>query len=143
MQDARSVYADIIDRERPVSEKHPPMSRLNRAAQFSPFAALTGYDDLIRESERVTDARAELDEGGKEVLDRKLLWLLRQKPGTEARFTYFVPDAKKAGGAYVTATGSILRYDPLSRSLLLDEGSEIPIDELRAVESEAFSEELW
>ena len=142
MADARIEYADIIDREHPVSMKHPPMSRLNRAAQFAPFAALTGYDDLIRESERETDARTELDESSMEELDRKLVWLLRQDEPPEAEFTYFVPDSKKAGGAYATAAGRLLRYDPLSRSVTLSGGETLFIDDIRAIESDAFGDGL-
>ena len=142
MDDARTEYADIIDREHPVSEKHPPMSRLNRAAQFAPFAALTGYDDLIRESERETDARTELDESSIEELNRKLVWLLRQDDPPEASFTYFVPDSKKAGGAYETVTDKLLRYDQFSRSITLHSGETLFIDDILAIESDAFCEEL-
>ena len=138
MPDARIEYADIIDRERPVSEKHPPMSRRGRAAQFAPVAALTGYDDLIRESERETDARTELDEGGAEALDRKLAWLLRQDDPPEAAFVYFVPDKKKDGGAYARAVGKPVRYDPVSRALALSGGETVFIDDLLEIESPAF-----
>ncbi len=140
MRNAREEYADIIDRAHPVSEKHPPMSRLNRAAQFSPFAALTGYDDLIRESERETDARTELDEGSLEALDRRLTWLLRHPGAPEAEFTYFIPDGKKSGGAYVTVTGRPQRYDPLSRSVTLSGGEVLFIDDVRAIECDAFGD---
>ena len=133
MDNARIEYADIIDREHPVSAKHPPMSRLNRAAQFAPFAALTGYDDLIRESERETDARTELDESSIEELNRKLVWLLRQDDPPEASFTFFVPDSKKAGGAYETVAGRLLRYDPLSRSITLGGGETLFIDDIREI----------
>ena len=138
MKDARTAYADIIDREYPVSAKHPPMSRLNRAAQFAPFAALTGYDDLIRESERETGARTELDENSIEMLDRKLAWLLRHRDPPEASFTFFVPDGKKAGGAYQTVAGRLLRYDPLSRSVTLSGGETLFIDDIREIECDAF-----
>ena len=142
MDDARVEYADIIDREHPVSTKHPPMSQLNRAAQFAPFAALTGYDDLIRESERETDARTELDESSIEELNRKLVWLLRQDDPPEAAFTFFVPDSKKAGGAYETVTGKLLRYDQFARSITLDNGETLFIDDIRAIESDDFREEM-
>jgi len=142
MDNARIEYADIIDREHPVSAKHPPMSRLNRASQFAPFAALTGYDDLIRESERETDARMELDESSIEELNRKLVWLLRQDDPPEASFTFFVPDSKKAGGAYETVTGKLLRYDQFFRSITLDSEETLFIDDIRAIESDAFREEL-
>ena len=142
MADARIEYADIIDREHPVSAKHLPMSRLNRAAQFAPFAALTGYDDLIRESERETDTRTELDESSIEELNRKLVWLLRQDDPPEAAFTFFVPDSKKAGGAYETVTGKLLRYDQFARSITLDNGETLFIDDIRAIESDDFREEM-
>lgn len=78
MSDARKEYADIIDREHHVSKKRQQMARLNRAAQFAPFAALTGYDDLIRESERETDEQLDLDEDSKAALNEKLVWLFHQ-----------------------------------------------------------------
>lgn len=140
MDDARIEYADIIDRAHPVSAKHPPMSRLNRAAQFAPFAALTGYDDLIRESERETDACTELDESSIETLNRTLVWLLRQADPPEASFTFFVPDGKKAGGAYETVSGRLLRYDPLSRSVTLDSGETLFIDDIREIACDALPE---
>ena len=140
MNDARTEYADIIDRAHPVSAKHPPMSRLNRAAQFAPFAALTGYDDLIRESERETDACTELDESRVEALNRTLVWLLRQADPPEASFTFFIPDGKKAGGAYETVSGRLLRYDPLSRSVTLSSGETLFIDDIREIACDAFPE---
>ena len=143
MRDARDEYADIIDLERPVSEKHPPMPRANRAAQFSPFAALTGYDDLIREAERETDERAELDENSVEALDRKLIFLLSWDDAPEAVFTYFIPDSKKAGGAYRSVAGRILRYDRFARSLTLTGGETVLIDDIRGIESDVFGDALW
>ncbi len=138
MNDAKTEYADIIGLPRHVSEKHPPMPRLNRAAQFAPYAALTGYDDLIRESERETDARVELDSDGVETLDRKLAWLLRRADPPEAVFTCFVPDAKKDGGAYVRVAGVPVKYDPLSRSVALAGGGTVFIDDVREIECAAF-----
>ncbi len=142
MDDARTEYADIIDREHPVSAKHPPMSRLNRAAQFAPFAALTGYDDLIRESERETDTRTELDESSIEELNRKLVWLLQQDDPPEASVTFFVPDSKKAGGAYETVIGKLLRYDQFSRSITLDSGETLFIDDIIDIAIEDYQEYL-
>jgi len=142
MRDARTEYADIIDREHHVSGTRPQMPRLARAAQFAPYAALTGYDDLIRESERETEARTELGADGKEALNRRLVWLLHQDIPPAAAFTCFVPDEKKAGGGYVTVTGSIVRWDALSGSLTLDGGETICIEDVRAVECEAFPEDF-
>lgn len=128
MNDARTTYRDIIDRQHPISRRHLPMSRLNRAAQFAPFAALTGYDDMIRESARYTEHRTELDEDAKETLNRVLVFLTHQIPSPQAIFTLFVPDAKKEGGAYITVTDSILRCDEYNRTLTLAGGRVIPID---------------
>lgn len=133
MNDARKEYADLIDREHHVSKKRQPMERISRAAQFAPFAALTGYDDLIREAERETDAQLELDEDGKTELNEKLVWLLQQESAPEADFTYFVPDGRKSGGEYVTVTGRISKYDAFSQSLTLQGGKVLRIEELTAI----------
>ena len=130
ISEARREYGDLIDRPHPVSRKHFPMSRLNRAAQFSPFAALTGYDDLITESARETDARRTPDEGRISELDRRLRLLFRDGEAPEATFTWFVPDGKKAGGKYVTARGRAIRCDRLGRTLTLADGTVIPLEDL-------------
>lgn len=114
------------------------MSRLNRAAQFAPFAALTGYDDMIRESARYTELRTELDEDAKEMLNRVLVFLTHQMPSPQAIFTLFVPDAKKEGGAYITVTDRILRYDEYNRTLTLTGGRVIPIDSVVDIVCDAF-----
>ncbi len=134
MDDARVVYSDIFDREHHVSSKRPHMSRLSRAAQFAPFAALTGYDDLIRESSRQTSARIELDESQKDELNRSLVYLLENRETAEAVFTCFIPDGKKSGGEYVQYAGRIARYDRLSGSLMLDSGAVIDIDSICEIE---------
>ena len=136
MKDTGKEYADIIDRPHHVSKKRAPMSLLARAAQFSPFAALTGYDDLIAESARWTQTQAELDESEKERLDRILRFLFQT--GAEADITWFVPDGRKQGGAYRTARGTIARYDGLKRSITLSEGQTIPVDDISSIASDAF-----
>lgn len=101
-------YDDIIHLPHPVSPRHPQMPLADRAAQFSPFAALTGHDAAIRETARLTDSPVELEESGKEQLDRQLLLVqenLAQKP--EIEVTYFQPDEKKSGGVYVTVCGRV------------------------------------
>ena len=143
MNDARKRYGDIIDRERPVSEKHPQMPRQNRAAQFAPFAALTGYDDLIRESERYTERQITLDEDKKEELNRKLHALLRTDPPKEAVFTCFVPDAKKSGGTYEDVTGKIANADFLYGYITLDSGRVLDIGDVIEIESAAFLPERF
>ena len=126
------AYDDIINLPHPTSAKHPRMSMAARAAQFSPFAALVGHGAAIRETARLTDRKIELTEEEKEVLDEKL-WLLNDT-GKEALFTYFLPDGKKDGGAYVTAAGSIERLDPLERQIILTGGAVIPIEDILEIE---------
>jgi len=139
-RDAKSCYADIINLEHHVSAKRPRMDRPSRAAQFSPFAALTGYDDLIRESERGTDSRIELNEERKAQLNDRLARLLAAGPSPEAVFTYFVPDEKKEGGQYVSAAGRVVRFDQQSRSIILADGRTIPASEVISIDSDIFSE---
>ena len=134
MTDARREYGDIIDRERPVSQKHPRMPRLKRAAQFSPFAALTGYDDLVAEAARETEEEILLDADRIEELNDTLVQLFSRSEPPEARFTLFRPDKKKAGGAYVTVTGRAARYDPAEQTITLADGTEFPLRALKSVE---------
>ena len=119
-------YDDIIHLPHHVSTKHPQMALSDRAAQFSPFAALTGHEDSIRETARRTEAFLELDEDKKEQLDEKMHVLqeyFSEKP--EIMVTYFVPDEKKAGGAYVTHRGRIRKIDTYLRRLLFEDGTEV------------------
>lgn len=126
-------YDDILDLPHHVSTTHPPMPMADRAAQFSPFAALTGYDDAIRETARRTDRRAEPSEEVLAMLDQKLRLLARQ-PGAAARFTWFVPDVRKAGGAYVTVEGVVRRIDTDARRVLLENGTLIPLNDVLEIE---------
>ena len=129
-------YDDIIDLPHHQSMAHPQMSRINRAAQFAPFAALTGYDAAIAETGRLTDAAAELDESRKAVLNAKLQLLLRQiHDRPPATFTFFVPDQRKAGGAYRSVTGIIRKYIAAENALLLEDGTVIPIDRITDADS--------
>lgn len=125
-----SKYEDIIHLPHPVSETHPRMSMADRAAQFSPFAALTGYDAAVRETARLTDSRMELDESAKGILDRKMQELQRGQPVT---VTYFKPDRHKAGGAYLTVTAPFLRLDPIERRLVLEDLS-VPVTDIYSIE---------
>ena len=125
-------YRDIIDLPAPVSSRHPQMPLQNRAAQFMPFAALTGYGDAIEETARVTDAKLELTEDELLILDQQLAELrplLSQRP--EVTFVYFEPDARKEGGAYITRAGIVKKIDDYGRSILLEDGIVIPMDALR------------
>lgn len=133
-------YDDIINRPHHVSNKHPQMPLKNRAAQFSPFAALTGHDAAIKEIARLTRERAELDENTKAVIDERLRILKKyctQQP--EISVTYFQPDEQKEGGAYVTAAGKIKKIDSYGRRLFLENDMVIPVDELIAIEGGLFS----
>ena len=122
------AYDDIIDLPHPTSARHPRMSMTDRAAQFSPFAALVGHGAAIRETARLTDRKIELTEDEKAVLDEKLCLLL--DTGGEAVFVYFLPDEKKDGGAYVTAAGRIKRLDFLERRVILTDGAVIPVEDI-------------
>lgn len=132
-------YKDIINLPHHVSSKRPQMSMLNRAAQFSPFAALTGYDDAIHETGRLTDEKVDLSEGEKEVLDRKQQVLMEKLAAHPAlTITYFVPDAKKSGGAYITKSGNLKKIDEFERWMLLTDGTKIPLDDVADIESKLF-----
>lgn len=114
----------------------------NRAAQFSPFAALTGHEELIREAARLTDSFIELDEDQKEQLNRQLRTIrehLEQEP--ECEITYFQPDAKKDGGAYVTLRGKIKKIDESTRRILLTDGTVLPVMHLFSIRGELFEQE--
>ena len=132
-------YDDIIHLPHPTSTRHPRMPIADRAAQFAPFAALTGYDSAIKETARLTDEWVALDENAKAELDLKLRYLLDQLPNPpEAVFTYFEPDSKKDGGAYVSKSGIIKRIDPLEHKVILRDGSMIPIEFIVEIETPAF-----
>ena len=132
-------YDDIIHLPHPTSTRHPRMPIADRAAQFAPFAALTGYDSAIKETARLTDEWVALDENAKAELDLKLRYLLDQLPNPpEAVFTYFEPDSKKDGGAYVSKSGIIKRIDPIEHKVILRDGSIIPIEFIVEIETPAF-----
>ena len=128
-------YDDMIHLPHHTSSRHPRMSMADRAAQFSPFAALSGHEDAIRETARLTTERIELSESRKEELNEQLVWL-REHPDARERvtMTYFCPDAKKAGGAYVTVTGAVKKIDEYEKTLWMEDGTVIAIEELSAVE---------
>lgn len=125
------AYDDILDMPHHISEKHPRMDSLDRAAQFSPFAALTGYDAAIEETARLTEEKVELDEDRLKILDRKLSELMEgDLAKKKVSITYFVPDEKKKGGKYVTVSGNIKKLDKNSRQLILDDDTIIPVGEV-------------
>lgn len=139
MDSKQTNYDDIIHLPHHVSKKHPQMSISDRAAQFAPFAALTGHGAAIKETARLTDARIELDESAKTILDEKLRIIqetLDERP--EITVTYFQPDEKKAGGRYVSATGIVKKIDLYRRSVLMEDGRWIPILDIFEIEGELF-----
>ena len=135
----KDQYDDIINLPHHVSKTRPQMSMLDRAAQFSPFAALTGYDAAIKETGRLTDEKVKLCEEEKEALDRKQQILLEKLADHPAlTVIFFVPDEKKSGGAYVTKRGKLKKIDEFERLMQLADGTKIPLDDVAEIESELF-----
>ena len=129
-------YDDIIDLPHPISKHHPPMPVADRAAQFAPFAALTGYEDAIEEAARLTDAQEELGEDAQRELNEKLQLLIasaEQHP--ELTVTYFEPDTKKAGGRYVTLTGCLKRIQVVAQMIEFTSGKKVPLASVLDIES--------
>ena len=132
-------YEDIINLPRPVSKKHPQPPLSERAARFAPFAAITGYEEMVLEEARVTEEKIELDECALILLDKKLNIIqkhLSQSP--EITVTYFVPDKKKNGGAYRTVTGIVKRIDPYKKFLFMSDDEKIQIEDIYKLEGELF-----
>ena len=133
------AYDDIIHLPRHVSAKHPHMALIDRAAQFSPFAALTGHGAAIKETARLTDERVELDESMKDILGNKLQIIaerIMERP--EIVITYFKPDGKKNGGAYVEAVGMVKKIDGYKRIVIMADRQEIPMDDIIGIEGQIF-----
>lgn len=124
-------YDDIINLPHHVSVKHPRLSKEQRAAQFAPFVALTGYGDAIKETARITEDRIEIDEEEKKKIDNKIIELkskINDKP--KVTITFFIPDIKKSGGEYVTIIGNLRRIDEYNKLLILEDKKKIPIEEI-------------
>lgn len=136
-------YDDIIDLPCPTSSKHPRMSLMNRAAQFSPFAALTGHDAAIAETARMTDRKIELSEDAKDILDEKISFLLNViEAAPEITVTHFIRDKRKTGGAYVAYTGRLRLIDGIKRKLFFTDSTEISIDNVYDIDCELFEDKL-
>ena len=124
-------YDEIMGLPHHISKTRPQMPMSDRAAQFAPFAALTGYDSAIKETGRLTDERIELDEEALTALDRKYQLLMDTlDDAPEVTIIYFQPDARKAGGQYVSATGTVKKVDTFGRRILLQDGTRIPLDSI-------------
>lgn len=125
---------ELLEMERPVSAHHAPMRRCDRAAQFAPFAALSGFDETVQEVGRLTQAQIELAENEREALNDALVRLAARLPEQpEVRLTYFQPDAKKSGGIYRTILTRIRRLDANAQVLVLTDGTRIPFDALLSI----------
>ena len=132
-------YDDIIHLTHPEPTTRPRMAMENRAAQFSPFAALTGYDAVTREEARLVDMKQELSEDMKDMLDAKLAVIeqhIKEQPNIAV--TYFLPDEKKAGGRYVTISGNAKKLDGIERVITMTDGTKIPIADVRMIEGDLF-----
>ena len=136
----KSKYDEIMGLPHHVSRTRPQMPMSDRAAQFAPFAALTGYDSAIKETGRLTDEKIELDEEALTTLDMKYQFLmdaLDDEP--EVTITYFQPDERKAGGKYVSATGTVKKVDDFERRITMRDGAKIPMDNVLSIDGEIFS----
>lgn len=128
-------YNDIINLPHPVSQKHPQMSLYDRAAQFSPFAALTGHEEAIRETARQTEAWVDLDEDRKEELNEKMQEIVEHlNEAPEVTLTYFKEDEKKEGGSYVTVTGRIKKWREYEQQLVLEDGTVVALEKVFGIE---------
>ena len=135
----KSKYEDIIDLPHHVSYRHPRMSRIDRAAQFAPFAALTGYGAAVEETARLTEGLTELDETARALLNEKLRMLadfLDSEP--QISITYFRPDERKTGGSYVTVSGTIKIVDEYARTVVMTDQAVIPMEHIREIGGELF-----
>ena len=133
-------YNEIMRLPHHVSKTRPQMPMSDRAAQFAPFAALTGYDAAIKETGRLTDERIELDVEALSALDMKyqlLMEALDEAP--EVTITYFQPDERKAGGKYVSAVGAVKKIDDFERRITMRDGTRIPMDDVLSIDGELFS----
>ena len=132
-------YDDIINLPNPSPTGRARMSRLDRAAQFAPFAALTGYEAAVAETARLTDKRVELSDDAKEMLNEKIRMIAESLGnGSSVTVSYFVPDGKKGGGAYVDVTGSVRRVDEYERTIVMADGTVIPIEEIVEISGDLF-----
>lgn len=133
----KNPYANIIDMPRHISKTRRAMPLSDRAPQFAPFATLTGFEERVDEAARLTDRRGELDDETAFLLNERLVFLKESAPHRpDARVTFFVPDEKKAGGAYFTAAGKVRRIDEINRVLIMTDKTKIPLDDIVHIDIE-------
>ena len=136
----KTKYEDILNLPHHVSKTRPQMPMSDRAAQFAPFAALTGYDSAIKETGRLTDEKIELDEEALTALNMRyqlLMDAVDEEP--EVEITYFKPDERKAGGEYVSAIGAVKKVDDFERLITMQDGMKISMDDVLSIDGELFS----
>lgn len=132
-------YDDIIHMEHPISKKHPQMTLSDRAAQFSPFAALTGYEGAIRETARLTKEKIQLDETAKILLDEKIRTIHKEiGSDKEIEITYYVKDKNKIGGEYQTVRGNVRKVDIYHHSLIMQDDIRIEIEDILEIKGDMF-----
>ena len=132
-------YSDIIDLPHHTSQNRPKMTNIERGAQFSPIAALTGYEAAVEEAGRITDEQRELAEDMKSIIDSKLKFIFsRIDEHPEIEVTHFVPDRRKAGGKYVRTEGRIKRIDEYGRCVIMAGGEKIDIDCIHDIDGDIF-----
>ncbi len=135
------LYDDMLHLGHHVSPTHPPMSMIDRAAQFSPFAALTGFEAAIREAGRLTYGKIELNEDEKAMIERRLRDI-QERGSSQPRITitYYRPDQRKAGGAYVTIAGTVRKVDGYRHIVAMADGRMIPFEDIRRITVEESEE---
>ena len=134
-------YDDIINLPHHQSSTRLHMSVHDRAAQFSPFAALTGYEAAVSETARLTEGKIDLDEDAREALDEKLQFLQESAGGQQVSVTYFQPDIRKKGGAYLTVSGIIKKVNNYERVIVMEDGTSISVDDILDIQSDIFKYE--
>ena len=134
-------YDDMLNLPHPTSRRHPQMSLSDRAAQFAPFAALSGHSAALVETARLTERRIELDEDVKAALDLKQQMLMdRIDEHPDVSVTWFQPDGKKDGGRYVTTTGRLKRIDEVERVLVMEDKTTVPLDDVISIDEHSSSD---
>lgn len=132
-------YEDIVNLPPHISKKHPQPTMMDRAARFAPFAAITGYEEMVLEEARITEERIDLDEGTLSILNEKLNMIqefIDEEP--EVTITYFEPDKKKSGGAYVSIIGVVKRIDEYEHLVIMTDGKMIRVEDIYGLESDLF-----
>ena len=133
-------FDDIINHEYIKSPTRRHMTMVERAAQFGAFKAVVGHEDALHETARLTDEKMELDEYTKVELNEKLQMIATSDEAEEVSITYFVPDERKQGGAYLTITGVVTKIREYERDVIMEDGTQILVDDIMAIEGNQFNE---